>query len=200
MAASRSKRNGNFVSASRTQHPPLQLMRTLVFVGLMGAGKTTVGRRIASRLGVPFFDSDTEVEIAAGMSVSDIFFRHGEAAFRDAERKVIQRLLNGPRCIVATGGGAYMQPQTRQTIRNHAVSVWLRAELPVLHARTSRSRHRPLLANGNAEAVLTDLIDKRYPVYAEADLTIDTGAQSLESTVGTALAKLLENGIVEPAP
>ena len=197
MAAPRSKRNGNFESRSRIPGPKLRLRKTIVLVGLMGAGKTTVGRRIAHRLGAPFFDSDAEVEIAAGMSVSDIFSTHGEAAFRDAEGKIIKRLLQGPTCVVATGGGAFMAEKNRETIRDHATSVWLRAELPVLHARTSRSKHRPLLANGDAQAILADLIDKRYPVYAEAKVLIDTGSQALEATVTAAIEILLTHGLLE---
>ncbi len=191
MTIPRQKRNHNLLPGAN-----LQLCRTLVFVGLMGAGKTTIGKRIAQRLNVPFFDSDHEVEAAAGMSVSDIFFRHGESAFRDTERKVIKRLLEGPLSIIATGGGAYMQVQTRETIRQQGVAVWLRASLPVLHARTSRSKHRPILQSGDAEAILADLIDKRYPIYAEADLVIDTETQLLDATAETVLKTLIEHKLV----
>ena len=183
--------------SGRKNNSSLRLRETVVLVGLMGAGKTQVGRRLGLRLGVPFFDSDEEVEAAAGMSVSDIFSVHGEEAFRDAERKVIHRLITGPTCIVATGGGAYMSEATRLAIASHARSLWLRATLDVLHSRTSRSRRRPLLLNTDARQVLADLMDKRYPVYAEAEIVLESDDRSADQTALRVIGKLTELGIVD---
>lgn len=146
--------------------------RSIVLVGLMGAGKSTVGRRLASRLGLPFFDADSEIETAAGMSISEIFESHGEAAFRDGERRVIARLLQGPRHVLATGGGAFMSEETRALIAQRAVSVWLKADLDLLVARVGRRDTRPLLKGKDQRAVLAKLIEERHPFYALADLTV----------------------------
>ena len=154
---------------------PLQLHRPLVLVGLMGAGKTTVGRRLAKRLGVPFMDADEEIEKAAGMSVSDYFAQYGEPAFREGERRVIARLLGEAQpCVLATGGGAFMDAETRAVIAQTATSVWLRAGLDLLVKRTSKRNTRPLLRNGNPREILQKLIDERYPVYGEANIVIDS--------------------------
>ena len=151
------------------------LDRSVVLVGLMGAGKSCIGRRLAQRLGVNFVDADAEIEDAAGCSIAEIFEKYGEEYFRDGERRVMARLLSEAPGILAAGGGAFMNPETREMIRNKAVSIWLRADLETLHARTKGRTHRPLLNTGDARATLQTLIDERYPVYAEADLTIDTG-------------------------
>jgi shikimate kinase len=172
------------------------LTHTVVLIGLMGAGKTHVGRRLGRLLDVPFFDSDNEIEQAAGMSVSDIFETLGETAFRDAERRVIRRLLEGPPSIIATGGGAYMNSDTRQAIASGARSVWLKASLPVLLARTSRTNRRPLLANGNAETILRDLMAKRYPIYELADMVIDSDGPGIDSTVAQVVQMLRQKNIV----
>ncbi len=148
--------------------------RPLVLVGLMGAGKTAIGRRLAARLGVPFVDVDAEIEKAAGCSISDYFERYGEDAFRDGERKVMTRLLNGPVAVLASGGGAYMNAETRALIAQKAISVWLRAELDVLVERTARRNDRPLLHGGDPRAILSDLMNKRYPIYAQADIVVDS--------------------------
>lgn len=153
----------------------LSVPRSIVLVGLMGAGKSAIGRRLAEKLGLAFVDADHEIELAAGCSITDIFALHGEAAFRDGERRVIIRLLNErPPHVLATGGGAFMDPETRQAIGERAISVWLRAELDVLYHRVARRNNRPLLAGKDARAVLADLIEARYPVYAEADITVDS--------------------------
>ena len=125
------------------------LARTIVLVGLMGAGKSCIGRRLAQRLNVPFVDADAEIEQAAGCTVAEIFEKYGEAAFRDGERRVMARLLQGPPTILAAGGGAFMDPVTRKLIREHAVSVWLRADLETLEGRTKGRGHRPLLNGAN---------------------------------------------------
>jgi len=172
--------------------PPLQVDRSVVLVGLMGAGKSCVGRRLAESLGLPFIDSDSEVEEAAGCEVRDIFKVYGEPAFRDCERRVIQRLLQGSPSVIATGGGAFMDPDTRDDVKAHAISLWLRAEPEVLHQRTKRSKNRPLLDNPDPLDTLKSLAATRYPVYAEADITIDTGDEGLESTLEKAISALRE--------
>jgi shikimate kinase len=168
--------------------PPFVPPRTIVLVGLMGAGKTAIGRRLAHRLRVPFVDADAEIEAAAAATIEEIFERHGEAAFREGERRVIARLLAGPVHVLATGGGAYMDPQTRQRIRESAVSVWLRAEVDVLLARVMRRSNRPLLKRGNPRAILADLMEKRHPIYAEADIVVD----SLDGPPEATLVQVIE--------
>ena len=164
--------------------------RAIVLVGLMGAGKSKIGRRLAARIGLPFFDSDPEIEAAAGETIEEIFANRGERAFRDGERRVILRLLAEPVHVLATGGGAYMDPVTRAAIAERAVSVWLRADLDVLAARVSRRSDRPLLKAGDPRAILAELIARRYPVYAEADVAVDSGDGSPETTVARAIAAL----------
>lgn len=146
--------------------------RSIVLVGLMGAGKTAIGRLLAKRLHLPFVDADQEIEKAAGMSVSDIFARNGEAYFRDGERRVIERLLQAGPQVLATGGGAFMNEETRAVIGQRGVSLWLKAELDVLMARVARKNNRPLLHTDDPRAVMQKLLDARYPVYALADCTI----------------------------
>lgn len=165
----------------------LNLPRSLVLVGLMGAGKSAIGRRLAHRLGLPFVDADQEIERAAGCTVEDIFELYGEPAFRDVERRVIARLLTGPLHVLATGGGAFMDIDTRASIAENGISLWLRADLEVLLARTSRRNNRPLLKRDDPRAVLQKLIDIRYPVYARADIVIDSRDAPLEDTVDIAL-------------
>ena len=148
--------------------------RSLVMIGLMGAGKSAIGRRLAHRLELPFHDADAEVEAAAGCSIAEIFSRHGEQVFRDGERRVIARLLNSPPQVLATGGGAFLEPETRSRIRRKGISVWLRATLDVLVARVKRRSHRPLLRGGNPREILGRLMAERYPVYAEADITVES--------------------------
>lgn len=160
-----------------------RLDRPIVLIGLMGAGKSCVGRRLAIRLGLDFVDSDIEFETAAGCSISDYFTRHGEAAFRDGERKVIARLMeNGP-CILATGGGAFIDGETRARIKQSALSVWIRADLDLLVKRTSGRDHRPLLKTGDPREILSRLIDARYPIYAQADIIVDSTDEPPEVTV-----------------
>lgn len=159
--------------------PPYET-RTIALVGLMGAGKSTVGRRLASALGREFYDSDDEIETAAGLSISDIFALHGEAEFRRGERRVLERLLKNPPHILATGGGAYLDPNTRALLRKCAVTVWLNADLETLWERVNRRNHRPLMKTPDARGVLTRLLKERTPIYSEADLVIDSvdGAHS----------------------
>src|SRR5262249_19296366 len=156
----------------------------------MGAGKSKIGRRLAARLGLPFFDSDDEIEAAAGETIEENVANRGERVFRDGERRVIARLLAGPVHVLATGGGAFMDPATRRVIGRSGVSLWLRADLDVLTARVSRRNNRPLLKSGDARTILSELIARRYPVYAEADVVVDSGEGSPELTVTRAIAAL----------
>ena len=171
------------------------LRRTVVLVGLMGAGKTTVGRRLAEALGAPFRDSDDEIAQAAGMDVPSIFATLGEAAFREGEQRVIRRLLDDPPHVLATGGGAFMNPETRAVVRARAVSVWLRADLETLVERTARKADRPLLRAGDPAEILARLMAQRHPTYAEADIVIDSepGAPH-ESVVERIVAALRRAG------
>lgn len=175
--------------------------RTIVLVGLMGAGKTKIGRRVAARLDLPFFDSDDEIEAAAGETIEEIFANRGEAVFRAGERRVIARLLDGPVHVLATGGGAFMDPETRALIARRGLSVWLRAELDILAARVARRTDRPLLKDGDPRAILGALIARRYPVYAEAELVVDSGEGSVESTAARVIAALAAcPPAAEPSP
>jgi shikimate kinase len=157
----------------------------IVLVGLMGAGKTTVGRRLAEKLGLAFVDADHEIELAAGQTIPEIFARHGETYFRDGERKVIARLLENGAQVLATGGGAYMNAETRAAIRRHGISIWLRADFDLLMSRVRRRSNRPLLQNDDPEAVMRKLIAERYPVYAEADITVDSRDVAHTSSVNS---------------
>lgn len=156
---------------------------SLVLVGLMGAGKSTVGRRLAQRLSRRFVDADDEIERAAGMSIPEIFERYGEAHFRDGERRVLSRLLEEDGIIIATGGGAFMHPETRKLIRERGRSVWLKADLDTLVRRCARRADRPLLKGGDARATLGRLMAERYPVYAEADVVVESGGDAHDLVV-----------------
>jgi shikimate kinase len=164
--------------------------RAIVLIGLMGAGKTCVGRKLAARIGRPFVDADAEIELAAGCTISEIFERMGEAAFRNGERRVMARLLDGGPAVLASGGGAFIDPETRRLIAAKAISVWLRADLELLVKRTSGREHRPLLSKGDPREALRVLMEKRYPIYAEADVVVDTLDQPAEATVERVLAAL----------
>lgn len=148
--------------------------RPLVLVGLMGAGKSSIGRRLAEKLELPFVDADQEIEAAAGKSIAEVFADHGEPYFREGERRVIARLLENGAQVLATGGGAFMNDETRASIAAHAISVWLRADLPLLMKRVTKRADRPLLRAQDPEQVMRGLMDQRYPVYAQADVTIDS--------------------------
>lgn len=166
--------------------------RVIVLVGLMGAGKTTVGRRLAARLGVPFVDADAEIETAAGMRIPEIFERHGEAAFRAGERRVIARLLGKPGGVLATGGGAFMDAETRANISRQGVSVWLRADIELLLKRVQRRNNRPLLKQGDPREIMTRLRDERYPIYAQADCVVDSMDVPHEQVVDAIIGALTD--------
>lgn len=148
--------------------------RPLVLVGLMGAGKSSIGRRLAEKLDLPFVDADHEIEAAAGKTIPEIFADHGEPYFREGERRVIARLLEDGAQVLATGGGAFMNDETRAAISTHGVSIWLRADLPLLMKRVMKRADRPLLKADDPEAVMRRLMEQRYPVYALADIIIDS--------------------------
>ena len=148
--------------------------RPIVLVGLMGAGKSSIGRRLAEKLSLPFVDADHEIETAAGKSIPEIFADHGESYFREGERRVILRLLEAGPQVLATGGGAFMNDDTRAGIATHGVSIWLRADLPLLMKRVQKRSDRPLLQQDDPEKVMQRLMDVRYPVYATADITIES--------------------------
>ncbi len=164
--------------------------RAIVLVGLMGAGKTTVGRRLAQRLELPFVDADAEVEAAAGLTIPEIFEAHGEPAFRDGERKVIARLLDGGAQVLATGGGAFMDPDTRARIAQSGISVWLKADLDVLMRRVGKRPTRPLLESDDPRAVMEKLMHERNPVYAQADIALETGDGPHEDVVERLVTEL----------
>jgi shikimate kinase/3-dehydroquinate synthase len=170
--------------------PPALVGRSIVLVGLMGAGKTSIGRRLAARLGLPFRDADAEIELAAGCTIPELFARFGEAEFRAGERRVIRRLLAGDPLVLATGGGAYMDAETRATIRTEAVCVWLRARLPTLVRRVAGRVNRPLLHDRDPSEVLRALMEQRHPIYAESDIVVDCGDDTPDGTTGQVLDAL----------
>ncbi|MDR0251665.1 MAG: shikimate kinase [Brucellaceae bacterium] len=167
--------------------------RPVVLVGLMGAGKSTIGKKMASMLELPFFDLDTEIENVSRMSVTELFASYGEPEFRDLERRVMQRLLEGGSMILATGGGAYMNEQTRENIASAGISVWLNAELDVLMERVLRRHDRPLLKNDDPRAVMQKLMTERYPVYATADLSIMSRDEKREVIAQEVITLLLNH-------
>ena len=167
--------------------PPMRLRRPVVLVGLMGAGKTSVGKRLAGLLGANFTDSDHEIVEAAGMSIPEIFATLGEAAFRDGERRVIARLLTERAGVLATGGGAFIEPRTRAEIKARATSIWLRADLDLLWDRVRDRPGRPLLQTPNPRETLADLLDRRNPVYAEADVTVDSRRGASQEAMARAI-------------
>ncbi len=170
--------------------------KTIVLVGLMGAGKTTVGRRLAKRLGLEFADSDFEIEKAAQMSVGEIFETYGEDYFRAGERRVIARLIGGPSRVLATGGGAFINDETRALMKTEAITIWLDAELQVLVERTGRRDTRPLLNNGDPEQILKELLQERGPIYAEADIHIQSSEGPHDEVVEAIVDALEQKGLI----
>jgi shikimate kinase len=173
-------------------NPLLPPERSIVLVGLMGVGKSTVGKRLARRLGLPFADSDEEIERAADHEIKEIFDRFGEASFRDGERRVLRRLIAGEPKVIATGGGAFMDGETRALILETCIAVWLEAEVETLAERVKRRGHRPLLAGRDPLPLLRDLAEARNPVYAEAHLRVRSGPGPHERTVERIVEALAE--------
>ena len=172
----------------------MKLNRTVALVGMMGAGKSSIGRRLAARMGVVFRDADSEIETAAGCTISEIFEHYGESAFRDGERKVIARLLGEPPHILATGGGAFIDPATHDRLKQQAVTIWLKAPVELLLARTRRRDTRPLLRSGDPRATLERLLRDRAPIYEQADFTIDSEDGPHSAVVERVTAMLSECG------
>ena len=172
--------------------------RTIALVGLMGVGKSTVGRRLAKRLNLPFADGDIEIEAAAAMTVSDIFAELGESEFRAGEARVMKRLLEGPSLVLATGGGAILNPETRARLKSQATTVWMRADLDVVAERVQRRDTRPLLRGRDPLETLRGLAEARYPLYAEADVTVDVGDGAHGQAVDRILQALTAVGAIKP--
>lgn len=173
----------------------MALRKTVALVGMMGAGKTSLGRRLAARLEVPFHDADHEIETAAGLTVSEIFAKFGEPYFRDGERRVIARLLGEAPHILASGGGAFMDPATRAAMKENALTVWLKAPAGVLLSRVKKRDTRPLLRNGDPRETIEKLLAIREPVYAQADITLECADESHHSAVDRIVAALRERGL-----
>ena len=166
------------------------LDRPIVLVGLMGAGKSTVGRRLARRLGLPFVDSDSEIEEAAGLSTAEVYEKFGEKDFRDGERRLVARLVDGAVRVIATGGGAYVDPRTRQLLNERAITIWLDAPVDILTERTGRRDTRPLLRNGNRQETLSRLAEERGPAYSEAHIRVTSGTGAHADVVDSIIAAL----------
>lgn len=179
-------------AGEQQQHRVLQqgLDRSIVLVGLMGVGKTAVGKRLAADIGLGFVDADQEIEAAAGMTIAEIFATHGEPAFRLGERRVIARLMDGPPMVISTGGGAFVDAETRAVVKARGVSIWLTADLDELVRRTARRNTRPLLQTGDPRTILADLLARRAPFYAEADITVASSRGPVEETVARVLTAL----------
>jgi shikimate kinase len=177
----------------------MRLNRTIALVGMMGAGKTSIGRRLAARVNVPFRDADHEIEAAAGLSISDIFARFGEPHFRDGERKVIARLLDETPHVLATGGGAFMDQATRMAMAHKAFTIWLKAPVGLLLARVKKRETRPLLREGDMRATMERLLGEREPVYATADMTIESADEPHTVAVERIIAALRDRGLCEDA-
>ena len=174
--------------------------RAIVLVGLMGAGKSSIGRRLADRLRLPFVDADTAIEEAAGMTIPEIFKIHGEAHFRDGERRVIGRLLQSGEKVLATGGGAFMNAETREAVAASGISVWLRADLDTLMRRVRKRSNRPLLQTADPEQVMRKLMDERYPVYATSDIAVESREVPHDQIVSEVLVALERFLATSPDP
>lgn len=175
-----------------------RLDRPVVLVGLMGVGKSTVGRRLAKRLGLSFVDSDAAIEDASGYSAAEVFERYGERDFRDGERRLVARLIEGDVRVIATGGGAYVDPRTRQLLNERAITVWLDAPVEILAERTGRRDTRPLLRNGDRKGTLERLSEERRPSYAEAHIHVKSGDGAHKDVVD-AIVRALEDHLAKPA-
>jgi len=186
--------------AAETPTDSNRLTRTVVLVGMMGAGKSTIGRRLAVRLGAPFVDADHEIERAAGCTIPEIFEKYGEAGFRDGERRVICRLLDDAPHVLAMGGGAFVDPETRAAAKAKAVSIWLNTDIETLFRRVSRRANRPMLYVDDPRAQLEKLLAVRSPTYAEADIHVTGGDGPADRVAADAEARLEAMGVLRPAP
>ena len=187
--------------ASKIMDMGKRLDRPIVLVGLMGVGKSTIGRRLAKRLGLPFVDSDSEIEDASGLSAAEVFERYGEKDFRDGERRLVARLIEGEVRVIATGGGAYVDPRTRQLLNERAITIWLDAPIEVLAERTARRDTRPLLRNANPRQTLERLSEERRPSYAQAHIHVRSGDGAHKDVVDSilrALEEYLASGATAP--
>jgi shikimate kinase len=173
--------------------------RSIVMVGLMGCGKTSIGRRLAFHLGLPFVDADEAIEEAAGKTIKEIFDEHGEAYFRDGERRVIARLLKSAPQVLATGGGAFLNLETRERIAETGVAVWLKADLPILMRRVMKRTNRPLLRSADPEAVMRGLMEARYPIYADATIRVESRDISHDAMAGHVIDALAAH-LLPPSP
>jgi Shikimate kinase len=198
VAGPESSETGDTPAALDPSLPAEVPARTIALVGLMGAGKTTVGRRLAAALHLPFADADAEIVKAAGCSIAEIFAEHGEQAFREGERRVIARMLKGPVHVLATGGGAFIDPDTRALMKDRAISIWLKAPLEVLMKRVEKREHRPLLNEPDPRAVMERLMAARYPIYAQADITIESSPGPHNVAVDAILKALRAHGALAP--
>lgn len=189
----------NNADAQNAQVIDERLGRPLILVGMMGAGKSRIGRVLAASLGWPFRDADDEIEADCGMTINAIFAQSGEAFFRAREQAVVSRLLDEGRSVIAAGGGALTSPETAMAVKTKAVSVWVRAELAVLTARAAKSDDRPLLRNGDAARILGELIDRRQPLYARSDLVIDNGDLPVSTVVSRLLGLIADYAKASPA-
>lgn len=187
-------------SSRRKTQGSVKIDRPIALVGMMGAGKTTVGRRLAAALDLPFHDADAEIEQAAGTTISDLFARHGEESFRRGEAQVIERLLSGPPIVLATGGGALTTEGTRRLVKERAISVWIRADLDTLVKRATKRPTRPLLATGDAREIIARLLETRTPLYAASDIVIDSNAGSHARTVAAIVERLSSFVKMENSP
>lgn len=172
--------------------------KILLLVGMMGVGKTSLGRLLARRLQLPFVDSDKEIERMTGFSISDLFARYGETEFRLGEEKVMERLLNGPPCVLSSGGGAFLSAKTRELAKDKSVSIWIKAGADVISGRTEGRKHRPLVPSMDNQKVIERLVTECYPLYAQADLTIDSFDEHPSKTVVRLLKKLEESQVISP--
>lgn len=194
----RYREKGGEGDGGRSKRPRVKLARTVALIGLMGAGKSAVGRRLAAALGAKFRDSDDEIERAAAMKIPEIFERFGERYFREGERRVIARLLDAPPHVLATGGGAFMAADTRALLRRKAHVIWLRADLDTLATRCARRGDRPLLQSQDVRTTLGELIERRYPVYEEAESVVESENGPHEAVVEAILERLKAAGDLGP--
>ena len=178
----------------------LLVPKIILLVGMMGAGKTSVGRIVAKKLGLPFIDSDKEIEKITGFSISDLFARYGEKEFRIGEEKIMERLLKGKPCVLSSGGGAFLSEKTRAVSQQYAISIWLKADTSVISKRTQGRTHRPLVPAADNKKIVEQLIAERYPIYSEADITIESFRESPFKTVSRLLNELENRSLIEILP